>query len=345
MIFNEASFAGTGEFNADYLDKRCTSAVNGIFVILVVFSHYAQYAGFEGVYDDPYLSLRSHLGQMVVTTFLFYSGYGMMEAIKRTKGAYVKKLPSKFWQLLLRVDVAVFLFLLMNTCLGISFPVKQILLSFLTWESIGNSNWYILIILIEYLLMYAAFGAGRVTSETGRKAGLVIMAAFTLALIFVLRKAGKPDYFYNTVIVLVFGAFWSEYKTVIEKTVQRSDLTYLISLAAVIGVYLLSFFKKAEYGLPVYSLWALAFTSLVILITMKMRIRNKVLEWFGKHIFSIYILQRIPMIILQRAGCIESHRYMSLVVVFAVTMPLALIFEKTTDAIIGFIKGEKRGNL
>ena len=65
-----------------------------------------------------------------------------------------------------------------------------------------------------------------------------------------------------------------------------------------------------------------------------MRIYNPVLEWLGTHVFSIYMLQRIPMIVLDHLGCIESHKYISLIVVFAVTLPMAVLFDKATGRIL-----------
>ena len=67
---------------------------------------------------------------------------------------------------------------------------------------------------------------------------------------------------------------------------------------------------------------------------MKVRIYNMILEWFGMHVFSIYILQRLPMILLDRTGLIDSHKYLCLIAVFALTIPLAIAFEKATDAVL-----------
>ena len=55
IIFIGIRISGPGEFNTSYLDKRNTAAINGIFVVLVVFSHYSHYADFGGVLDAPYL--------------------------------------------------------------------------------------------------------------------------------------------------------------------------------------------------------------------------------------------------------------------------------------------------
>ncbi|MBE6027355.1 MAG: acyltransferase [Clostridiales bacterium] len=338
IIFNGLSFCGAGEFNGDYLNKRNTTAINGIFVILVVFSHYAQYAPFGGVFDEPYLALREHLNQLVVATFWFYSGYGMMEAIRRTEGGYVSKLPVKFWQLMLRFDVAVLIFWVMNAALGTVFPLKTLLLSLPGWGTVGNSNWYIFAMLVEYILMYAAFRLGSViSSKRGRLAGLILMFVLTIAFVFVLMKAGRPGYTYNTVIILPFGAFWSEFRDKIEKFVMKSDVSYVFCFTAALGIYVVSFFKRWSFGIEGYTVWAIMFTVLLVMVTMKISIYNPLLEWFGKHIFSIYILQRIPMTLLARFGCIDNHKYISLIVVFATTMLIALLFEKFTDRVIAAI--------
>ena len=339
VIFNGICFSPENEFNTHYLDKKNTAAVNGIFVIMVVFSHYAQYADFGGVYDVPYLALREHLNQMVVATFWFYSGYGMMEAIRKTDGAYVRKLPSKFWKLLFRFDFAVLMFLILNAFFGTFFPVKTFLLALTAWGTVGNSNWYIFAILAEYILMFAAFSiTGRGDTQAKRTAGLFLFLLLTIAFVFVLMKAGRPGYTYNTVIILPLGALYSEYRKPLERIIMKSDLSYFIVLAAVIAVYIVSFFKRWSLGIGAYTIWAAAFISAVILITMKASIYNPFLEWFGGHVFSIYILQRLPMMALAHYGCIQNHKYISLIVAFAVTLPLAIAFEKITGRIISIIE-------
>ncbi len=123
----------------------------------------------------------------------------------------------------------------------------------------------------------------------------------------------------------------------LELIIKKSALFYS-SIFALIGVvYIAAFLHRWDYGIEGYTVWAVAFTILLVMITMKAHIHNELLEWFGKHIFSIYMLQRLPMIILDHFGCIESHKYISLVVVFLVVIPLALIFESITGAIIGIL--------
>lgn len=374
LICYGLSVRDRGFFNEDYLDKRNTAAVNGIFVILVVFSHYSQYALLEGAFDAPYLVLKSHLNQMVVATFLFYSGYGMMEQVKRRGSSYTYNIPVKSGRLLFRFDAAVMLFLLVNTLLGKSFELKTVVLSLIGWESLGNSNWYIFDILVLYMLMFASFGIlermktivssdntdsitkdvrdfSSIPSSGYSKDGteinsiypsayhkrlpkLVLFLILTLCFIYAMNKTDKEPYWYNTVILLPAGCFYSEFRDEIERLICKNEITYFLSLFMVLVVYVFSSRLRDINGIKVYTVWAISFISLIILITMKVSIYNRILEWFGKHVFSIYILQRIPMILLDHFGLIDEHKYLCLIAVFALTIPLALIFEKVTELML-----------
>ena len=96
MIITASSKAASkNEFITEYLSISNTLSIKGIFVLLVLLSHYSQYVSLSSDYDKPYLALQSHLNQLVVAMFLFYSGFGIMEQI-RTKGfSYVKTVPTK----------------------------------------------------------------------------------------------------------------------------------------------------------------------------------------------------------------------------------------------------------
>lgn len=334
-----ARISGPGSFNTDYLKKKNTTSVNGIFVVLVLFSHYAQYADLGGALDDPYLLLRFHLKQMVVATFMFYSGYGMMEAIKSRGKAYVRRIVSKFWQLLLKFDIAVVLYIAVNSVLGVHYPAGQTLLAFTTWTAVGNSNWYITAILILYAIMFISFMIGFTLDpgNRGRTIGLTLMFLLTILAVWFQIVTGRPDYCYNTMLLLPVGCLYSEYHTQIEKAVMRSETAYLFTLAAAAGIYIFTFFHRESYGITGYTLWGIAFISLVLLITMKVSIYNRILEWTGSHIFGIYILQRLPMIVLDHYGMIEDHKYISLIEVMVITFIIAALFQKYTDRMINWI--------
>ena len=60
-------------FNPDYISHATTTQINGIFVFLVFLSHFSGYFDSAISYSELYTTFQGFLGQLVVTTFLFYS--------------------------------------------------------------------------------------------------------------------------------------------------------------------------------------------------------------------------------------------------------------------------------
>lgn len=57
---------------------------------------------------------------------------------------------------------------------------------------------------------------------------------------------------------------------------------------------------------------AIFFALLIVLLSMKIQISSKALEWLGKRLFPLYIYQRIGMIVLSEVGggiIIEDYPY------------------------------------
>ena len=199
IIFH-SSFYSNGTFNINYLSKENTRPIKGIFVILIILSHFVQYITPDSILDAPYISLKSHLDQMVVAPFLFYSGFGIMKSIQIKGDSYVKQIMKKrFPQVLFDFMRAVILFLILNLVLGKTYFLKQILLSFIGWESIGNSNWYILGILLLYIATFVSFTLVRACKGIKKDVlGCILLSLLISGIVCLLKISGKPSYYYNT---------------------------------------------------------------------------------------------------------------------------------------------------
>ena len=93
LICSGLSVAKKNEFYSDYCSPKNTNTINAIFSILIFLSHAVTYVKLDGVLDGPYFEFRSFLGQLVVVTYLFFSGFGIMESIKKKGIPYVKAMP------------------------------------------------------------------------------------------------------------------------------------------------------------------------------------------------------------------------------------------------------------
>lgn len=282
------------DFNQDYIGKEQCNAIKGIFILIVFTRHVWPYLSkygydFSAPGDGLFMSIDRWLGQLLVVAFLFYSGFGVMESIKRKGKLYVDDMPRKrILNTLLNFDVAVLVFLVVDLILGVNLKPNTILLAFTGWTSIGNSNWYIFIILVCYFCTWIGF-----------KLGKSWIAFFLLAIAYIIIVKTKSNlvWWYNTFFCFAAGLLYSQYKTQIEKFVQRRYWFILpISLFAFLAIYS---FKFTFYGLK-DNLSSILFVLSIIVVSMKIRVDNKALIWCGMKLFPLYIYQRIPMIILSK---------------------------------------------
>lgn len=276
-------------------EKDSTTCINGIFVVLVFLSHF--HFEIENFYkiDSVYLKFQMICGQCVVCSFLFYSGYGIYENLKKNRATHSRKLIlSKFPKLLLRFDICVLLYAIAQFCIGNHSSLKEILLSLLTIKSLGNSNWYISYILLMYLVIWLTF---RVFKNDNIALCFVTFANIAYTILFVFFDA-KDSHYYVTSFVLPLGMYFSMYKEKIEKFInKRIFLCFIIFFS----LYVASWILKVKFVLPeyTYNIVSLLFTSTLILATYKIQINNKILLLLGKNVFQIYILQHLPMMILK----------------------------------------------
>ena len=240
------------EFNNDYMSKDNTNTIKGIFVILVFFSHSSQYIGVNnltGTFDAPYVTMQNFLGQMIVSAFLFYSGFGIMESITKKGFDYVKTIPVKrVFKTLVNFDIIVAIFLVLDLIFGEKFSVKQILLSFVAWENINNSNWYILAILLLYIVTFLTF----IPIKLSKKKSMHVICAIALTLLtivlaFILFKVGKESWYYNTLFIYPLGIWYSILKPYIDKIIMKNAVIYFIVLLAGLGAVIFTYLHRESH--------------------------------------------------------------------------------------------------
>lgn len=282
-------------FYSDYLSFDTTNAVKGIFIALVFIKHATPYIFKSGyVFDDSLLSraflfVNAQVGQWIVAMFLFYSGFGIMESIKKKGISYVHSIPRKrILTTLVNFDIAVALFVVIALLLHKDYSLMVYLLSFTGWESVGNSNWYIFVIMLCYLMAYLCF----LTAKDGAYTMRAIICFFLLCISVLFLSRVKPSWWYDTMLCFGVGIFYSLWREHIEIILQKYYWLILFILTIVVVCL------RSSLGGLTYNGYCIIFCILVVMLTMKFRINNSVLIWSGKNLFPLYIYQRVPMIIL-----------------------------------------------
>ena len=221
--------------------------------------------------------------------FLFYSGYGVAVQVKRKGEQYVQQMPQhRILKTLLNFDIAVCFFILLALFLSRPLRIDQILLSFLAWDSVGNSNWYIFIILLCYIFTYFA---NRVSS---RYAGWLILGVSFVAMLVL--SCVKGTWWYDTILAYPAGYIYANYRQQVEPILKR----YFFVILFILVCFFLFTHGHGPYlrGLRP-NIMAVAFALIVVMLTMKIQVGNSWLQWFGTNLFPLYIYQRLPMIALQ----------------------------------------------
>lgn len=333
LYFATARYAGRG-FHADYVGKDAILSLKGVFILLVLASHFCGYGPKAVAKTLPwawdasvYAWIQSALGQMVVVPFLFFSGYGVFISLRDKGEGYFAGFPVKrILSVLFRFDLAVLPYLALMICDGKTLDAGRIVGGFTAWSSFGNSNWYIFTILILYALSFLAFLPFRKRDAAAREtAALVTLAVLSVAFAAVMAELKKPAVFFNTAFAYLAGAAFAVGKKRFEEVFLSGNGPY-----ALLFVLLAAVFPLAKGGCPElfhYETAAILFSGIVVLLLAKISNRNPLLVFCGRHLFAIYILQRLPMILLKRTAP-DWNAYLTFAAVLGSTLLAAWLFDR-----------------
>lgn len=323
--------------NGSYLDRTSTSSIKGLFILLVFLRHVYPYViqeggafGDLGKLDAGFFIIDVFLAQLIVVMFLFYSGYGVMESIRNKGSGYVRDMPKKrLLATLLNFDVAVVVFLIVDCSLG-RFPGwDEAGLALLSWSSVGNSNWYIFTILMCYAIswIFALCMQGRVARWINDEvlAWMILLGVIVvgIGLAFV-----RPLQYYNTIAAYGVGTLYSVYRERIEHWLSVNRKNWCIALCTGLALWFGVHFMTDPSSGFWFNVKGVGFAAVVVLMTMKIRFGNRVLNCFGENLFPLYIYQRLPMMVLMAIApsffC--THYIIYILVCFALTCLMAGVY-------------------
>ncbi len=307
-----------------------TSSIKGIFGVIILFSHLNSYISIsDNIGNKIYLLCFGLFGQLMVTMFFFYSGFGVMESFRK-KSDYDKGfLKNRVLKTLIHFDLAVLLFLIFSLSIGQVYDWQNYVFCWIGWKALGNSNWFVFIILALYVITFASMKLAKL-KDAGAERLFVFLVSILSLILWVAMYFIKGDIWCNTLLCYPLGMLYSVIKPKVDKLLQRKKyIYYVVTFIVAISFVLLYEFKSNTL---IYSVMSCVFVLLFTLVTIKMRVSNKILQWLGKYSFSIYIVQRLPMMLLSHFGINENIAIFSIVSVVA-TLLVAFVYQKCTSMI------------
>lgn len=297
------------------LGLKDTTIINGVCTLFIFLSHSTQYWHLsDNILDSTYKHVQNFHNQWVVAPFFAFSGYGVMHSIMNKGSDYIRSYPYKrLISTLVNFDVAVIMYLILAEVIKSDYSIITILGAFVGITSIGNSNWYIFAILIMYSISYIA---ARTTNDLKKQ--VIFIFACTMLYYFVMQLLEFEDRFFSTIMCYPFGVLLALYKEELVIRIKHNKFFVLFILSILIIIT-----YKLRFNVIVMNFSSIVFVSLILWFLCFFEIKSKFLHFFGKYAFGIFVLQRIPGIILSNYIEVEG-----------VTKHLLLLFDLIITVII-----------
>ena len=272
----------------------------------------------------------------MVSLFLFYSGFGIYESIRKKGINYVKNLPKKAIFLFIKFQMSLLLFLVNNLILGIKTQFKNYLLSIIFKIGIGNSYWFSFTIISFYIYSYISFIFIR--NNNYIFIGILCINIISLLHIHIIYNYYHPKSLPSVDNILSFniGLYYSLIKKYSDKIVMKNDVYYFGFLILNIVIYTYYYNYKIK-SLLIVSIINSLFCLIIILINMKIKFNNEFLILLNSHSFSIYLLQRVIMKYIKFKNYFYSNNFIRFFIVFLIIIFTSCIFDNITDFINKFI--------
>ena len=312
-------------FHNDYLSREKSTSSKGFFAVIIIFSHVMSYVSLSDSWmDTSYKAIIGFIGQAMVSMFFFYSGYGIYEACKRKPDYMDSFIGKRVFRILVHLDVAVlFYWFLCAVILDKKIDFSTLIKAMIGLTSLENSNWFVFTMLLLYVFAFVCIKVCKGHDSLA----FCLITALTIVYIVYARRSGFSGWWYDTALCFSLGLFYSRYKERIESVMLRNNYVCYTAIVVSVGLFILSSFAYLDgYDIKIGIFKNTVFALAWVFLSMKLSIDNPVLRWLGKHSFSLYVIQRIPMILVKHYGPDNMNTYFYCILSFALVFVAAPLF-------------------
>lgn len=231
LVFLATSFRGIGlsiSPAGEYLSHNRTRALNTFSILLIILGHTCIHSPCIEQANDTFHSIyQSHFRIWAVGSCFLFSGYGIMESLKKSE-TYIRKLIFKRFPFLL---FAIYSLPLILWCLsGDLFTFSTEKLTGRFWSILGVFTdtpwyWFITMTLFMYILTVIAY----VISGTKNKYKRTSIIVLGLAIISCLLLSDiRPWFWLDTILCFPCGMLISAFRDSFEKLMHKCRIPHFI---------------------------------------------------------------------------------------------------------------------
>lgn len=283
--------------NDDYLSVDTGKCYRGWFAIVVVFHHLASCTKSGTIFR-----VFTLVGYLAVAFFFFLSGYGVQKSYMTKEDNYKKHfLFKRISSVLIPYFIITIIYWLMYFIKGDFYSIKDIVTAIIDGEPIALYSWYIICIINFYIIYWLLMVICQ------KKYFCMILGGIIWYFLYAIfcSKMGYGIWYYNASQLLIVGMFWATYERKILKILKNNYIIIApIIFAAFIVLFLFNENISSIIGMTYTSLILTLFTAIlfvlsVLLISLKVKIGNKIFSFLGEISFEIYMSQGLFIKILR----------------------------------------------
>ena len=310
MLFFGAKICKAKTWNEENMSFDQTKAFLGFAAVIIVFHHCSQATCASWINPRVIrhgLDIFVTAGYPMVAMFLFCSGFGLYKSAKSKPDFFKRFLPVRIIPMLIPTALTYGVYIYFR-------HIRNIPLKFNSLTAVGTHDtvhpyiWYVPCIILMYILFYIGFGLIRKDW-----AGILVVFLGTAGYIFYCIKYQYGTWWFNTAHMFLIGILVSKYE---KKFFESCKKLYVLRLIMTIvlcaglwylgdnagGLYLQIFrhpynavygYRSSLVGCIFQVLYTLAFMSLYYLISMKLKIGNRILGFLGKFTLELYLVHGI----------------------------------------------------
>ncbi len=310
LLFFGVKFCKKGIWNEDNMSFNTTKCFLGFCAVIIVFHHISHMTcatWLNPKYVRHGFDIFVTAGYPMVAMFFLCSGYGLYKSAKAKPDFFKRFIPVRFIPILIPSGLTMLVYMYFMHLRKIPYKIDPpfAVNGHDTWHPY---IWYVPCMLLLYLLFYIGFGL--IKKDW---AGILVVALGTLAYIICGIVFRYGTWWFNTPHMFLLGILLAKYE---DKIFARCKKLYALRLVITLiiwpilwflgnnagGLYLM--ISKHQYngvygyrselvGCIFQVLYTLVFAYMYYLLSMKIKVGNKVLAFFGKFTLELYLVHGI----------------------------------------------------
>lgn len=356
--------APKGTFHEDFLSYPVVKGLQGFAALAVILHHVTQEVTQYGQYDKGMINVFVDAGVLFTGMFFFFSGYGLvvslMEKENYLNGFLKKRLPA----VVVPFYVCNLLFIIVNLVMGRQVKPLE-LAGYVSGIVMWNDQmWFIVELAVLYTAFYFIFRKRKSDASALGRMAIFILVMNIVSLL--LGHDGLPEtkglwffgeWWYNTTWLFFIGMLVAKYKEKITGFAKK-NYKWLLPLGLMLFVVLA---KATDWMLKNVGYWleypghrgylekletflvqcpmVIVFVLTLMLLSMKVQFKNRVLSFVGAFALEIYLLQNI---FITKLTHVIDNDMVFFAAVYAGSIALAFLVHKVDVWLLkAFIKEKK----